>query len=115
MTAKAATKEQQRRFGAMWQLGCIACYLDEHEAFQCGETEIHHMLKGSRRIGHDATVPLGSWHHQGVANGISNKFMLSELGPSYHKHRRAFRERYGSDAELVEKVNALLVERGLYP
>lgn len=101
------TKAQAARFDALRSLGCIACHLD-NRLRQCGDTEIHHFLRGGKRIGHDATVPLGSWHHAGVANGTANAQMLAVYGPSFHRHTRAFRERYGDDAALLAKVNELI-------
>lgn len=119
MKAKPATTEQKRRFEAMGQLGCIACII-EHGAHQveCGRLEIHHFVSRTRPDTHDITAPLGLWHHQGVLMAypmLAAKDTLRYVGPSWHKHRRAFRERYGSDAQVVAKVNELLAEKGLYP
>lgn len=108
------TKSEQARFDNMKDLGCIACILDGRiEPFGFGYApEIHHMLSGNKRIGHMATVPLCTWHHQGaVWPGVSFPSILAELGPSWHKHRREFRKRYGSDAELIETVNQYLGEK----
>ena len=107
------TKSEQARFDNMKDLGCIACILDgEIEPFGIGYApDLHHMLSGGHRIGHEATVPLCQWHHKGVLNdGLnhSEAYLLKHIGPSWHKHRRAFRERYGSDAELIETVNKYL-------
>lgn len=99
------TKAHLARFAALRDLGCIACRLNgAGHAF----AEIHHFLAGTKRIGHEATVPLCSWHHQGVGSGIPCALMLETYGPSFHKHTRAFRARYGSDAELLETVNRLI-------
>ena len=106
------TKSEQARFDNMKDLGCIACILDgQLEAFalfQTWDVEIHHMLSGNKRIGDEATVPLCRWHHQGVSQVTPNAIMLEQYGPSWHKHRREFRKRYGSDAELIETVNKYL-------
>lgn len=101
------TKAQAARMEAMHAIGCVACHLDKRLR-QCGDTQIHHFLRGGKRIGHDATVPLGSWHHTGIADGTANAQMLAVYGPSFHRHTRAFRERYGTDAELVDKVNEII-------
>lgn len=86
--------------------GCVACYLNgfEHKTL----AEIHHYLSGGKRISHDATVPLCTWHHQGTSAEAKPSTLLRLLGPSWHKHRRAFRARYGSDAELLETVNRMI-------
>lgn len=112
------TKSEQARFDNMKDLGCIACILDgQIEAFSINprlQPDIHHMLSGGHRISHEATVPLCYWHHKGEVepySGLTLKVMLPYYGPSWHKHRRAFRERYGSDAELIEIVNKYLGEK----
>lgn len=105
-TAKP-THADLERFAALRRLGCFACHVDGRLR-QCAVTEIHHQLRGGKRIGHHATIPLGRWHHQGVANGTANEQMLATYGPSFHKHTRAFRERYGTDAEVLAQVNDLI-------
>lgn len=104
------TKAQAARFEAMHALGCLACLLDgRKKQDHCGWPEIHHFLRGGKRIGHDATVPLAPWHHTATLQpGQTTAGMLAKFGPSFHRHTRAFRERYGSDAEVIAKVNDLL-------
>jgi len=101
------TKAEAARFAKLKALGCVACILngDPDE----NEPEIHHYLSGNKRIGHHATVPLCYWHHNGLPyDEVPTAWFLSELGPSFHKHTRAFRLRYGSDAELIETVNGMI-------
>ena len=105
------TKSEQARFDNMKDLGCIACILDGRlEPFPIHPTypDIHHM-DGRVKPGCELkTVPLCKWHHDGVANGIPNKVMLENIGPSWHKHRPYFRRKYGSDKEVIEAVNKYL-------
>lgn len=103
------TLAQSRRFRALKALGCVACKLNGDNTDELVEPEIHHMLAGNKRIGHDATVGLCSWHHRGdTYDGVPEAWFLANVGPSWHRHRREFRQRYGSDAELLETVNRML-------
>ncbi len=109
MRSKASppSKADIRRFALLYELGCVAC--GRH-----ADIEIHHYLSGNKRIGHEATIPLCTWCHRGTANsGKSGAVMLALIGPSFHQHRRAFRAKYGTDAELLEKVNSLIGESAL--
>lgn len=107
-STRAPTKADLLRFAKLRDLGCIACRLDGLTA-DGAEPEIHHYLSGNKRIGHQATVPLCHWHHQGVAyDGIPSAWLLANVGPSFHKHTRAFRLRYGTDAELLATVDGMI-------
>jgi hypothetical protein len=102
------TIAEARRFRKLREFGCVACYLDGNTRDSV-EPEIHHFLSGNKRIGHSATVPLCTWHHVGIAyDGVPPAWFLENVGPSFHKHTRAFRQRYGSDAELLATVNELI-------
>lgn len=104
------TKAEAARFAKLKELGCIACRLDALEA-DGAEPQIHHFLSGNKRIGHGATVPLCYWHHNGLPyDDIPSAWLLANVGPSFHKHTRQFRARYGSDAELLETVNRMIEE-----
>lgn len=100
MTAKAATKEQKRRFDGMKALGCVACILDNKKGWVYAD--IHHMTRNNKRLGHWETVPLCPEHH------------TSNTGLSWHMRRKAFRVKYGNDAELIETTNEFLKAKGLW-
>jgi hypothetical protein len=107
-STKAPTKSEAARFAKLKALGCVACKLDGLTDDQA-EPQIHHFLAGTKRIGHMATVPLCYWHHNGLPyDGIPTAWLLANVGPSFHKHTRQFRQRYGSDAELLATVNAMI-------
>lgn len=101
------TKAQSERMEKLREFGCVACHLNgEREKV---EAEIHHFLSGNRRIGHDASVPLCPWHHRAAPwFAMTITECLDAYGPSWHQHRRAFRERYGSDTELLAMTNDLI-------
>lgn len=96
---KAPTKAQKRRMRLLKEeVGCMACRLD---GLGYVPPDIHHLLSGGRRIGHDATVPLCPWHHRGVR-------ALVVIGPSLANSPRDFHRAYGSDQELLEMTNTIL-------
>ncbi len=109
------TKAQVERFEALKELGCIACRKRTViHAMHCGPAEIHHLnlggKAGQKRRGHDYTIPLCAWHHRGKGyDPMMLSFMLPlDIGPSLAKQSKAFRERYGTDDELLAEVNKLI-------
>jgi len=96
MRGKPGTKDEQARKDALREFGCVACDADgkdESERY-AGICEIHHMLSGNTKIGEWATVPL-CWEHHNGRRG-------------WHRDRRNFRAKYGSDMELIETANRLI-------
>lgn len=76
---------------------------------------IHHFTvggkHGQKRRGHDFTIGLNEWSHPGnplTAYGWTAKDCERILGPSYALSPSAFRERFGSDDELLALQNAIL-------
>ena len=94
--------KHRRRWGRFESVGCVACRLD---GFLNRCIQVHHLniggKAGQKRRGHDFTIPLCPWHHQGQDTGIC-------LGPSLALESRKFRERYGSDDDLLAMTNSLL-------
>ena len=83
---KRPTKAEARRMNILkMDVGCIACRLDGRGYEPC---DIHHLLNGYR-MGHEATIPLCRAHHDAVKSP-------------------AFKEKYGSDHDLLEPTNALV-------
>jgi hypothetical protein len=101
-----ATKAEKARMALLSEIRCVACWTT---GLCCGRTEVHHLLSGGIRRGHTFTIPLGQWHHQGIPlPGYSAKQMRNFFGPSLRLHSKAFKAQYGTDDELLAKVNALL-------
>lgn len=96
-------RADEKRIKQFYKVGCIACSIDGHHN---PEFDVHHLISGYR-IGHHATIPLCPWHHRGVCQGSTDAAKLAH-GPSLKWHPREFTARYGSQAELLDKVNALL-------
>lgn len=110
--AKPANTTQKRRWDVMRELGCIACRANHAPMWRCSmNVEMHHLLSGGRRIGHEATIALCHWHHQAkrfpsTTSGYSQQAML--YGPSLEREPRRFHEMYGSDESLLATQNELI-------
>ncbi len=95
MTSKA----DNARFRALHELGCIACDL---RGLDYAAPDIHHLLSGGKRRGHQFTIPLCPAHHRGVWHS-------PELhGPSLAKTPKRFRQEFGSDESLLALTNLRL-------
>lgn len=71
--------------------------------------EAHHLLRGGRRIGHEATIALCHYHHQGyLPEGYNNASARIAFGPSLAKGSKPFHAMYGTDEELLNYQNTLL-------
>lgn len=104
--SKEATTKQRRRFRRIQELGCVACTLDGVPNVPC---DIHHLLSGGRRLGHDHTVGLCEFHHRGIVpEGRTLEDYQHVHGPSLAAKPRAFRIRYGDEEELLAIQDALL-------
>jgi hypothetical protein len=100
-----------RRYEKLRDIGCIACRIKGY-TIPCGPVEIHHLVdKGYRRLsgGNQATIPLSSWHHRGepiIDHSVT--WMRSMFGPSMRLESREFTKVYGTQRELLARVNAIL-------
>jgi hypothetical protein len=102
------TKAHKERFAAIKSLGCLACRKLGLAMF-CGPIEAHHLLSGGRRMGHDKTIPLGSWHHRGIPwLTFSAKEMAEAFGPSLRLQSKLFHATFGSDDELLAEINEMI-------
>lgn len=95
----------------MQDVGCIACIIEGEkrgEDRRGTPADIHHRINGYR-MGHQHTIPLCPWHHRGVtAFGKGKHETVIALGPSKALHPIAFRDEYGTDEELEQRVNVEL-------
>lgn len=89
--------KHQRRYDLLQQIGCIACSI---EGAGYAAPDCHHIVEGNKRLGDEYTLPLCPWHHRGV--------LPSKPGPSLAKSKREFVARYGTERELLEKVDRLI-------
>jgi hypothetical protein len=104
------SKADQVRLDWVHEQPCIACTLNRFVSQVTGmRVEAHHLVdKGYRKHsgGHQATIPLCAWHHRGEPHiDFSIKEMGYRYGPSIAVSKRMFVAQYGTDRELLEKVN----------
>lgn len=101
------TPADQARFDAMQCGGCLAC----RQLGRFGEpSDVHHLLSGGYRIGHQFTVALCPWHHRGVRPkwALNDDVARAELGPSMKIEPSAFRIQFGFDHELLATQNRII-------
>jgi Recombination enhancement, RecA-dependent nuclease len=94
--------KRQRRLDGLQQIGCIACRLDGRMNVA---SDIHHLVEGNKRLGDEFTIPLCPWHHRGVKQVFEGFW----VGPSLAESKRDFVQHYGSERQLLEHVNELLM------
>lgn len=87
-------------------MGCIAC---RERGFGYVPPDIHHLLSGGVRIGHDATIPLCAHHHRGHAPaGMTQAQAALVLGPSLaHVRGGAYRNGPHPNPAIERAVAAL--------
>lgn len=108
----APTKAQEARFQQIkLEAGCVCCRL---RGLGYAPPEIHHLIEGIRRIGHDATVGLCPWHHRAVPHqGWSREACRETFGPSLAEGSKPFREAFGDDEFLLTAQNRILQQLSL--
>lgn len=94
------TKEEKAWVDAIVEIGCIACYV---QGFPGTPAEVHHMLRGGRRIGHLFTLPLCSPGHHRNGDGVRKI--------SRHPFKARFERTYGTELSLLEKSRELVRRR----
>ena len=100
------TKADRARFDAFRRIGCVAC----RKLRITRDADVHHLLSGGKRRGHQYTIPLCPWHHRSQAF-VSRAEAERVMGPSLALSPRKFRERFGSDEELLQYTNRLIASQ----
>lgn len=89
-------------------LPCICCGLEGIK--QPSRTEAHHIVdKGYRKHsgGDESRLPLCAWHHRGIClDGRTSSGMVFDYGPSLRLHKRTFVSTYGTERELLARLEA---------
>ena len=91
MAKKRPNKIERERLTTIGNMPCYACFQEGKEI----SSEVHHIRKHTGmglRPSHFDTIPLCSGHHR------TNKI-------SVHLGKREFVKRYGTEQEILEKVN----------
>jgi hypothetical protein len=112
------SKKDQARLDALHNMPCICCVSAEQSKHyprgteQPNRTTAHHLVdKGNRKAsgGHQATIPLCEWHHQGYPLELWLAIeMKAKWGPSLELHKREFIATYGTERFLLKETNELL-------
>lgn len=95
---KPPTKQECARIDRLRILGCICCRLTFGQYHPC--EEIHHIVKGGKRLGHWFTLPLCRLHHQGRAK--------SGFWTSIAQGSKAFAAVHGTEIDLWMKCQHML-------
>lgn len=94
---KSATKAEKKHMDKVQQLGCIAC---QKIGFFGTPAEIHHIRTGigkGQRASNYQVLPLCPHHHRHGGHG-----------EAFHSGPKAWQERFGSELNLLEEVNAMV-------
>ncbi len=89
MTKRRATREEKAHMNRIGEMPCIVCGMQP--------VQVHHLPGQGMRASHWETIPLCFEHHLG-----------GNIGTAVHSGRRSFEANYGTEKELLAKVNALL-------
>jgi hypothetical protein len=98
----SASKADLARYRKLQDIGCICCLI---LGIPGVPGDIHHIVdKGYRRLsgGNKSTLCLCEFHHRGNGNG--NSF----FGPSLADGSKPFHAFFGSQRELLAKVNGMI-------
>jgi len=97
------------RFAKLYALGCIVSrlYFNRWEP-----AEIHHLVEGRKRLGHQYTIPLSTWFHRGIPPRWDMRPSECDklIGPSLARSKRDFVAKFGTERELLAKTNELISE-----
>ena len=109
MPPLAKSMDRSQRFSKLQSIGCVACLVNGAGQQPC---DIHHIVDRGYRShsgGDASTIGLCPWHHRGVKNdGMTTTLMVEWFGPSLALSKRRFVQRFGSERELLDIVNALI-------
>ncbi len=114
MLGKARTKDEEKRFAAMHERGCVPCWLEaklQGRKWVPEPADIHHCDQGSTVGHHMNTYSNCPWHHRGVCKNDLPEFKMREIfGPSMAKEPCRYHSRYGSEVDLLGFQSALLLK-----
>lgn len=103
------TKADLLRYRKLHDMGCIVSHLF-YSAYR--DADVHHITQGGRRMGNQFTLPLSPWLHRGVKNeAMSREDMEYAFGPSLAHSREAFENAFGTEMELLARVNEAIGAR----
>jgi hypothetical protein len=99
MAIKPPTKAESEHMAAVAELGCIACIVMD---IIDSPAECHHTRAkagAGQRSSHMDVIPLCPPHHRTGGYGVA-----------FHAGKIAFEQKFGTEEELLERTNKLLME-----
>lgn len=93
-------KADLARFDMLQRIGCICCRM-AGSGYRA--PDVHHILVGGRRVSHQHTLPLCPEHHRIPSTG-------AVVGPSLADGSRVFAAKWGTQEQLLGRVNELIRE-----
>lgn len=102
------TKADRQRYDKLSRIGCLC-----HRKLGLGWTpaEIHHIDGRTKPGANQRTIPLSPWSHRGVPpSGMSTEEATAMLGPSLALDKKGFKKRFGTERQLLEEVDHLIVK-----
>lgn len=94
----------------MQQAGCVPCFLEaklQGREYVPEPPDIHHVDQDNP----DATYANCPWHHRGIRkNELDYLEMQRHFGPSMARNPARYRERYGSEDELLACQTVMIEE-----
>lgn len=92
------TRAEKERIQRALELGCAICGHDNHGS----KLEVHHLLDGGKRMGHNFTIVLCLYHHQKRGLPYYPKSVSLVDGS------KAFTQAYGTQRSLFESTQRRL-------
>lgn len=100
------TRDERHRMNQIIEIGCVVSQVLGRRNVPA---QIHHVLRGGKRLGHMHTIGLTPWYHEGEPPyGLTKARCYEIYGPSLKLHRREFIEGFGSEYELVELTSRMI-------
>lgn len=97
---KPMTREDREYIDEAMGLGCIPCLIRGYRTPADHWNHARHGVGMGQRSAHQDGWPTCRWHH-----------LDGPMGEAYHAGTRAFRAKYGSDADLIALTRKLVEER----
>lgn len=98
------------RFIEIQERGCVPCFLEarlQGREWVPQPCDMHHVNQSD----HQQTYGNCPWHHRGVPHSWSNSWEMKQyFGPSMAIEPKKYRQRYGSEVELLALQNKMLLQ-----
>lgn len=107
------TKAEQHRVDLMRCLGCVACASSGW--LNLDELELHHLIEGSRRLGHLYTIFLCRGHHQGHWSSAQIQALLPKYRVAISDGRKRFNKVFRSERYLWERTQVTIDDPTEWP